>query len=339
VKCTSPKELGGTYLVLFFVKTAEGWRNWSLRNSPPSTPLNEHLKQKPLTVQAAEAKPTRAPSPTPASTNEAQAGYELVLAEAKPANLGESSARKTSLLGNLLSMEEFSEDFNMTFPLMSKGRFSLDNPNGTVEISGWDRNEVSIKGVKRGKNREAVEATKTDVESGADHVAVQTRVPRKRIGWGNENVTVDYTVRVPRTARLERIESANGNVVIEDVTGDIAASTANGSVRAKGSASDLKLSTSNGQITAEPASLGSSQSVSLDTANGSITATFPADADATITADTTNGGITSEFSSLTVKKDFPTGSHLKGTLGKGGASVKAQTVNGSITIRRGRDSR
>lgn len=43
VKCTGPAELEGKYLVLFFAKTEDGWRNCSLRNSPPSTPLDQHL--------------------------------------------------------------------------------------------------------------------------------------------------------------------------------------------------------------------------------------------------------------------------------------------------------
>jgi hypothetical protein len=43
VKCTGPKELEGKHLVLFFVKTADGWRNFGLRNSPPETPLKKHL--------------------------------------------------------------------------------------------------------------------------------------------------------------------------------------------------------------------------------------------------------------------------------------------------------
>jgi signal peptidase I len=47
VKCTGPTELQGSYLVLLFVKPADGWRNWSLRNSPALTPLGEYLKQKP----------------------------------------------------------------------------------------------------------------------------------------------------------------------------------------------------------------------------------------------------------------------------------------------------
>jgi len=43
VKCTGPKELEGKYLVLFFAKTDKGWRNCSLRNSPPGTALRKHL--------------------------------------------------------------------------------------------------------------------------------------------------------------------------------------------------------------------------------------------------------------------------------------------------------
>jgi len=47
VKCTGPKELSGIYLVLFFVKTHDGWHNWMLRNSPPERRLNEFMNEKP----------------------------------------------------------------------------------------------------------------------------------------------------------------------------------------------------------------------------------------------------------------------------------------------------
>jgi capsular polysaccharide biosynthesis protein/tRNA A-37 threonylcarbamoyl transferase component Bud32 len=43
VRCTGPAELEGKCLVLFFVKTADGWRNHSLRNSTEATPLAELL--------------------------------------------------------------------------------------------------------------------------------------------------------------------------------------------------------------------------------------------------------------------------------------------------------
>jgi serine/threonine protein kinase len=43
VKCTGPKELTGKCLVLFFVKTADGWRNHSLRASMENVPLAQHM--------------------------------------------------------------------------------------------------------------------------------------------------------------------------------------------------------------------------------------------------------------------------------------------------------
>jgi tetratricopeptide (TPR) repeat protein len=44
VKCTGPVELDGVYLALFFVKTADGWKNFSLRNSPASGSLETLLR-------------------------------------------------------------------------------------------------------------------------------------------------------------------------------------------------------------------------------------------------------------------------------------------------------
>jgi len=40
---TGPAELQGKCLVLFFVKTADGWRNYSLRASMDNVPLSEHM--------------------------------------------------------------------------------------------------------------------------------------------------------------------------------------------------------------------------------------------------------------------------------------------------------
>ena len=149
-------------------------------------------------------------------------------------------------------------------------------------------------------------------------------------------MSVDYTIQVPKRAHLDTIKNVNGRVEIEGVSGDIEATTVNGEIQTKNAAGDLKLSTVNGRILAELGLLRGGQSVSLNTVNGRIEVTLPATANAEVSATVVNGGITSEFSSLTVKKNFPIGSNLKGTLGNGGARVKASAVNGSISIRQGR---
>ena len=261
--------------------------------------------------------------------------------------LSEPHVQKTKIIGNLLTKDEFQQDFNRTLPLAANGRLSLDNVNGRIEIAGWDRHEVAIKALKHGKTRESVEAAKIIINSRPDEILIHTEQPSSVTGfpWSwlwfknskrNDGI-VDYAIQVPQNARLKNISSVNGHIVIEDVSGDIEASTVNGETQISGAVGNLKLSTVNGRIEAQLASLGRGQSVSLDAVNGRIEAILPSNADAQVSASTLNGGISSEFASLVVKKEFPVGSNLKGKLGNGGAHVKASTVNGGIRFRRGKD--
>ncbi|MEI7834977.1 MAG: DUF4019 domain-containing protein [Planctomycetota bacterium] len=77
VKCTGGKELNGAYLVLFFVKTEAGWKNFSLRNSPPSVSLETHLGNaaKETGVPPASGPATR---PSPAVTQAAEGWLGMV---------------------------------------------------------------------------------------------------------------------------------------------------------------------------------------------------------------------------------------------------------------------
>jgi len=257
--------------------------------------------------------------------------------------------QQTKIIGNLVTTDAFQQDFNQTLPLAANGRLSLGNVNGRIEIAGWDRNEVAIKALKHGKTRESVEAAKIIVNSSLDEIVIHTEQPSSVTGfswswlWVNNDKRsapiVDYAIQVPQNARLKNISSVNGRIVIEDVSGNIEASTVNGETQVQGAAGDLKLSTVNGRIEAELASLGNGQSVSLNSVNGHIEAILPANADAEVSASTVNGGMSSEFPSLIVKKEFPVSSHLKGTLGNGGAHVKASTVNGRINFRKGTDAK
>ena len=254
---------------------------------------------------------------------------------------------REKIIANLSTTDPFQQEFNRTLPLTANGRLSLDNVNGRIEITGWDRNEVSIKALKHGQTRESVEAVEINIDSLPDEIVIHTKRPKEETGfswsqfwsgnWGRNDATVDYLLQVPRHAHLGKIASVNGQVEIEGVTGDIEASAVNGGVRVRGVAGSLKLSTVNGRIEAELDSLDNGQFVSLDTVNGQIEASLPSNADAKVTASTINGSLSSEFPSLVVKNEFPLGKNLKGTLGNGSASVKANTVNGGIRFRQDKD--
>ena len=47
-----------------------------------------------------------------------------------------------------------SKEFNQSYPLQPGGSLELQNVNGTVEVQGWDRNEIEVRAVKTAKQKE-----------------------------------------------------------------------------------------------------------------------------------------------------------------------------------------
>lgn len=236
---------------------------------------------------------------------------------------------------------EFRKDSTQTFPLDANGQFSIDDVNGRIEIQGWNSNLVVLNTVICGKTAESVTAVEIAVNSVHSRVAVRTRLPSRVNDFSSfwdwfkndiGNASVDYTVHVPLHARLENASTVNGTVAVGGMANDITASTVNGTARVKNAAGNLTLSTVNGTVTADMDKLGQGQSVALNTVNGQIKLALPDTADANFSIGTVNGGISSDFSELAVKKQWPLGSSLNGKLGSGAASVKADTVNGTIEI-------
>jgi DUF4097 and DUF4098 domain-containing protein YvlB len=146
----------------------------------------------------------------------------------------------------------------------------------------------------------------------------------------DNDVQVDFEVKLPAGVKIA-VHQVNGDVELTGLASDVTVSTVNGGVKAetKGSA---EAQTVNGSIEAAMVLPASGGSYEFETVNGSITLELPEDAGARVRASTVNGGIHSDFP-LTVQGKF-VGKSLDGTLGKGGPTLKLQTVNGSIRIRK-----
>jgi DUF4097 and DUF4098 domain-containing protein YvlB len=144
---------------------------------------------------------------------------------------------------------------------------------------------------------------------------------------------VRYTLTVPRTVRVDKIDLVNGGLEMEGVRGDVRASLVNGTVKANGLAGEVEFSTVNGrqEVTMNGAEV--SRPVRLDSVNGRIELTLPPDVNARLEASTLNGGIESDFG-IQVHRVSVVGHQLEGTLGNGGTEIRLHNVNGSIGIRR-----
>src|SRR6185312_16109433 len=76
-----------------------------------------------------------------------------------------------------LTGHNVTEDFHKTVPLNANGRVSLENVNGNVEITGWDKNEVQIDAVKSAHDQQRLDEAKIEVEGSGDSVRIRTRYP------------------------------------------------------------------------------------------------------------------------------------------------------------------
>jgi DUF4097 and DUF4098 domain-containing protein YvlB len=237
---------------------------------------------------------------------------------------------------------EFTEEFHQTYAIAPDGRVDLSNINGSVHISTWDQNEVKVDAIKSADMKEKLEEARIEVDSGNGYVSITTKYPdhdmTSRNGhWHNNPASVEYTLTVPRTIRLDAIKLINGSLDITGVTREVRASCINGRLEAHNLSGRADLSTINGHLDAQFEELSSS-SIELKSVNGSLELTIPSDSKAEIEASTVSGGIENDFG-LHVNHHRYVGHDLRGELGSGGPRIKLENVNGRIAIHHASDGR
>ena len=234
---------------------------------------------------------------------------------------------------------ELTEEFHQTYALAADGRVSLSNINGAAHIVGWDRNEVKVDAVKYAHRQERLDEAKIIVDASSSRVSIRTKYPEHENNWNwrddDNPASVEYTISVPRGARLDKIELINGGLDIKGVTGEVEATCINGSLDASELGGRVELSTINGSLKAQLDRLGNSP-MELSSVNGSVSLTLPSDVQAELEASTVHGGISNDFG-LNVDRHQWVGRDLHGKLGDGRTHIKLNNVNGPIHIQHAND--
>jgi len=233
------------------------------------------------------------------------------------------------------------EEFHKTYALSANGRVELENINGPVHISAWDRNEVKVDAIKRAWDKDRLEEAKIEVDSRQDSLSIRTEYPGHDHTFWNDHrhdqpASVEYTLTVPRNVRLDEIKLVNGNLDVEGVNGEVRVSCVNGRLTARQLGGRAELSTVNGKLEANVDRLESPLEVS--SVNASVLLTLPSDTKADVEASTVSGSISNDFG-IPVSHHHWVGHDLRGELGGGGPHVRVSNVNGRIEIRHANDNR
>jgi len=230
------------------------------------------------------------------------------------------------------------EEFHHTYPLNPNGRVEVQNINGAVHITAGDGNEVKVDAIKRAEDEQDLKDEEIRVDASADSISIETKYHQREETWRNSHhrgAEVEYTLTVPRNARLDEIKLINGRLDIAGVTGEVRASCINGKLVARGLAGEVRLQTINGPLEAD-FNQAHATPIELSSVNGPVSLTLPSDAKAHIEATTVHGSIENDFGLHTNNHRW-VGHDLNGELGSGGSHIRLSNVNGTIKVQHAND--
>jgi len=220
--------------------------------------------------------------------------------------------------------------FDKTYPLTSGGNFQLDNVNGSVQVDGWDRDEVEVNAVKTAQDDPSeLDRVQIDVESQPGQVAVHTRYPS---GEGTD-VAVEYHVHVPYKVLLSAVKTVNGSVCVRGVNGGGDLRSVNGDVEVSDSTGPFNAKTTNGDLRVQLRQIMDGAPMNIETVNGSVVLMLPSDAGANLSVENMNGEFSSELP-MTGTSAPVSSRNFRAKLGAGGGQISLRTINGGIRLMR-----
>jgi DUF4097 and DUF4098 domain-containing protein YvlB len=166
-----------------------------------------------------------------------------------------------------LAAAPYSEEFDQTYDVAANGRVSLENVNGDVVVTVWDRNAVRVQATKEADSSEDLENLRIEVTSSPSGVSIVTRMPESNGLWGNRHhshLSVEYTLTVPSGVSLDKIDLVNGSLTVSNLRGSVKAELVNGDVRATALTGDVDLDAVNGTVEVELDTVGNGQRLTLE---------------------------------------------------------------------------
>jgi hypothetical protein len=220
--------------------------------------------------------------------------------------------------------------FTQTYPLTADGVIRIENVNGLVEITAWDKNEVSLVAEKNAPTDDDLQRLEMKIESKPDRLSIKTERKKKSMFDGNWRGEVTYRLSVPAHVVLEKIAVVNATIKITDVKGRVEIETVNGEVKVTGAESNGRFKTVNGTISVAYADVSAVKDIAIESVNGSCSLRLPANAPFRVEGHTVNGGVHCD-SPVTVDKSG--WGKFIAHVGEGGPSIDFHAVNGDLNVK------
>ena len=222
-----------------------------------------------------------------------------------------------------------SDKQSRVIPLPAGKTLSIEVTVGTVRIEGGDRGDAEIT-----IERHAPAATQlARLPITIDDTATRASIRVTQLDGGTDPaLRADVTVRVPRTATIDRVQVLEGRVSVSRFAGTLNADIRRGPIEGKDLSGTLRLESGIGSVVLTGARLLADGLLRLRAFNGDVRLTLAErPADARIMALALNGAITSDIP-LTLRETWgPRWGET--TIGKGEPVISLEAVTGAVEIR------
>jgi hypothetical protein len=164
---------------------------------------------------------------------------------------------------------EYSVREEKKFTVTGAAQLALSTFDGSIEVRGWDRNEVLVEVEKRGPDQPTVDRIQVKATQNGNSITLDVAKPSPLTTTGfQRSPSASLVVSVPlQTAITAR--SGDGSITIRRVSGKVDLDTDDGSVRARDVTGYAKITTGDGTIGVD----GVLKGLELDTRDGSVEAT------------------------------------------------------------------
>ena len=134
----------------------------------------------------------------------------------------------------------------------------IENIAGSIEVRGWDRNEVQVTGTIGDDVEEFV------AKGGKKSILIEVETPDRR-GWRHGDIDGHLDIRVPRGARVE-IETISASIDVDDLDGRLEAESVSGSIKVSGRLTSADMESISGSVRLN----GANTRTVAETVSGSI---------------------------------------------------------------------
>ena len=216
-----------------------------------------------------------------------------------------------------------------TISLPAGKTLSIEITIGVVRIEGSGREDAEVIVERRAPNAAQLERVPLVIDDTAARVNVRALQTENTT---DPAIKADVTVRLPRSAAVDRVQVLEGRISIAGFSGRIGADIRRGSIDGKDVSGTLRLETGIGSVTLTGARLSANGLLRLRAFNGDVRLSLAErPTDARILALALNGPIASD---IPLKSRDTWGPRWgEATLGKGEPVISIDVVTGAIEIK------